>query len=314
MNISIPQQHQNKLTPSTRLEQYLPLLLPFLLMFSRALADITVLLVGLAFLMKSYRFNDWQWVKHTWVKLSLLFWAYLLCINVPLSIDSQDSLIYAITYMRWPLFASALAYWILANKTSQRQLLISLLIVSTFVMLDTSLQYFIGHDILGHTKASPTRLTGPYTRPIPGIMLLRIWFISMFASLMLPQLKQMKHRLYLLLSMLFIGLVFMFITGERMALILSFAGSITVVTGLLFSFKHQKIKIIGGLLLVIGLLTSLVIIAPDTAERSVYSISIKLAHFSSSDYGVVFRAAIAAWREHFLLGSGLHTYKQFVKT
>jgi len=154
--MAIPIQNQETLKPVAKLEQYLPLLLPLFLLFSRALADMTVLLVGLIFLFRCYRLNDWQWMKHTWFKLTLFFWGYLLCINVPLSIAPSNSLIYTIVFMRWPLFAAALAYWLFADQKRQRQLLISLLIVALFVVFDTSLQYCIGHEIFGHAKASPT--------------------------------------------------------------------------------------------------------------------------------------------------------------
>ena len=289
--------------------RYLPYLLPLLLLFSRALADVTVLMVGLSFLFRSYRLNDWHWTKHIWFKLSLVFWFYLLLINTPLSINPLDSLIHAIAYIRWPLFAAALAYWVLNNEKNQRNLLISLLFVSFIIMADTSLQYFTGQDLLGHTTPIPTRLTGPYSRPIPGIMLLRVLFITIFAAIILPPLSDAKYRVKYILSMLFIGFVFMFITGERMALILFGAGSIVVTFGLLLTAKIKLFKLITSLLFIIGLFSILFIIAPDTTDRSIFSIAIKLNNFTHSDYGVVFRAAYIAWQENIIFGSGYHTYK-----
>ncbi|MGJ8619810.1 MAG: O-antigen ligase family protein [Methylophilaceae bacterium] len=292
-----------------KFSRYLPYLLPLLLLFSRALADATVLLVGLSFLLRSYQLSEWCWAKQTWFKLSLLFWLYLLLINTPLSIDKLDSLMHAIGYIRWPLFANALAYWLLRNSTIQRSFLISLLLVSLFIITDTSLQYLTGHDLLGHAKATPTRLTGPYARPIPGIMLLRIWFIGLFAAMLLPPFSNEKYRVKFIISMLGLGLVFMFITGERMALILFLAGCSVVTFGLLLTRKVNLPKLLTSLLIIVSLLLTLLISAPDTAERSVFSIATKLTHFASSDYGVVFRAAFAAWQENFIFGSGIHTYK-----
>jgi len=298
----------NRNTIYTTLKQVLPWLLPILLLFFRALADITVLLIGLAFLIRSHQQRDWTWLNQTWFKLSLLFWLYLLLINTPLSINPADSLLHALFYIRWPLFAAALAYGLLNNITFQHRFLIALLCTCTFILFDTGLQYFSGVDLFGHTKHSPTRLTGPYSRPIPGIMLLRVWFIVLLMAVLLPQFSSVLRRISFTLAMLSIGLLFIFITGERMALILYMAGSVVVVLGLLSTGQHRR-KVILGVLTMLTLFVTAVLLNPETAERSVYSTTDKLRYFFSSDYGLVFRAAIVAWREQPILGSGFHTYK-----
>lgn len=289
--------------------RYLPWLLPSLLVFSRTLADITVLTVGLVFLFRSIQSDDWAWVKHTWFKLNLLFFFYLLLINTPLSIDPIDSLLHAIFYLRWPLFAAALAYWLFDDPAHQRHLLIALVLVSFFVMIDTGIQYLTGQDLLGNHKASPTRLTGPYSRPIPGIMILRVLFIGLFISIFIPAFSTGRRRTVVTLALLSIGILFTFITGERMALILFLTGSLIVITGLSFAQKNHSVTILLGLTFLLGLFVTALLLNPEMAERSVYSIVNKLTHFVDSDYGLVFRAAIAAWQEYPLFGSGLHTYK-----
>lgn len=307
--------YRTQLQPNTeaaafmKLACYLSYLLPLLLLFSRAIADVTVLLVGLIFLLRSYQINDWRWTKHLWFKPSIGFWLYLLLVNTPLSIDISDSLIHAFAYIRWPLFAAALAYWLLNNEQNQHNLLIALLFVSFLIMADTSLQYFTGQDLLGHTTPTSTRLTGPYSRPIPGIMLLRVLFIGMFAAIMLPPISNANYRLKFILSMICIGLVFMFITGERMALMLFVSGSVVIACGLLFTTKVCIAKTVIGIIGAVSLCCMLFIIAPETAERSIFSIATKLNNFTHSDYGVVFRAAYIAWQENIVFGSGFHTYK-----
>jgi O-antigen ligase len=289
--------------------RYLPWVLPLLLLFSRAAADITVLCIGVAFLFKSYQSKDWAWTKQTWFKLNLLFWLYLLCINAPLSIDSADSFMHAIFYLRWPLFAAALAYWLLNNQKFQQHFLIALMVVCAFILLDTSLQYITGTDLFGHTKPIPTRLTGPYSRPIPGIMMLRVLFIVLSITVFIPSFATAMRRIALTLSLLCIGLLFMFITGERMALILFFAGSVVVLVGLVLDQKMHQAKVLLGFTFILGLFVLAISLNPEMAERSVYSIVSKLTQFIDSDYGLVFRAAIAAWQKNPMFGSGFHTYQ-----
>jgi O-antigen ligase len=134
--------------------------------------------------------------------------------------------------------------------------------------------------------------------------------------LLLPAITA-SQRQTLLLLMLATGMVFMFITGERMAFMLFLAGSLVTLLGLWLdnrtqsrgpAIRHFHLWLAAiGILLLLGLI---IVLAPATAERSVYSIFDKLGHFADSDYGKVFRAAIAAWQQAPLFGHGFHAYRQ----
>lgn len=292
------------------IESYVHWLLPVLLIFSRAVADITVLVIGLIFLLRSYQIKDWSWTKSFWFRFNLTFWLYLLFINVPLSINVTDSLFYALTYMRWPLFAASLAYWIFAHKTRQKDFLIALFAVSIFIILDTGLQFVIGEDIFGISKLSNERLTGPFRGPVPGIMILRVFFIVLFLTVFIPQLRTHLNRIFFVIVLLAIGTLFMLITGERMAFILFSSCSIFVLLGLGLEQRDNQLIIFLGLFIILGFVFTLVMLEPDIAQRSVYSAFAKLKDFVNSDYGKVFRAAIESWGSYPFFGSGIHTYKQ----
>lgn len=298
-------------------ERILPWLLPVLLLSSRTLADISVVMVCLLFLYRAYRLQDWHWVQRPWFILALVFAGYVLLVNAPLSIAPQASLLYGLSFLRWPLFAAALGYWLLADHTRQRNFLWVLLAACALITLDSAMQYLLGHDALGRPMFTADRLTGPYNSPIPGITLLRVWFIAMFAPLLLlPEMASSRRQAWIW-SMLTTGLLFMFITGERMAFMLFIAGSAVTLSGLWLDnrahkseqpFRHVHLWLaVIGLLLLLALIMSL---APATAERSIYSIFEKLSHFADSDYGKVFRAAYAAWQEAPLFGHGFHAYRQ----
>jgi O-antigen ligase len=298
-------------------ERILPWLLPVLLLSSRTLADISVVTVCLLFLYRSYRLQDWQWASQPWFRLALVFAGYVLLINAPLSIAPQASVLYGLTFLRWPLFAAALGYWLLADHTRQRNFLWVLLAVCALIVVDSAMQYLLGHDVFGRPMFTENRLTGPYNSPIPGITLLRVWFIAMFAPLLLLPAMPASRRQAFIMLMLAIGMLFMFITGERMAFMLFIAGSMVTLCGLWLNkrsgnaeprnhYSRLWLALIGFVLL-LGLV---MLLAPATAERSVFSIFEKLGHFADSDYGKVFRAAYAAWQEAPLFGHGFHAYRQ----
>lgn len=285
-------------------------LLPALLLFSRSIADITVVLVAITFLVFSYKNRHWDWIKQPWFLAFLLFNAYLVFVNLPLSNEPSESLKYVLTFIRWPLFAMALSYWVFNNTENRQCFLIGLLLTMFFIIADTFWQYIFDVDWFGIERFSETRLTGPFRSPIPGTMLLRLWFIALFAALLIPVFKQSVIRqLTFMIVVMGAGFVFTFLTGERMALILFSAGCAVVFIAMLLAYKQYKQKLMLMLaLLVITLITTL-FLSPEMFERSIVSIGSKLSTFAQSDYGSVFNAAWQVWQDNWWLGSGLHTYQ-----
>jgi O-antigen ligase len=95
-----------------------------------------------------------------------------------------------------------------------------------------------------------------------------------------------------------------------MALMLYISAAVVIMAGLFAGNpRYRGWLLIGGGGFVAALLAAM-LLAPDTAERSVLSIFAKLSHFAESDYGRVFNAAYEAWQAHPVLGSGIHTYRE----
>ena len=292
-------------------EKCIPWLLPALLLFSRALADITVVVVGLLFLYKSYIEKNWSWQSNTWFRLSIVFFLYLLFVNSPLSINSTDSLKYSVFFMRWPLFAAALAYWLLLDIERQKHFLKGLALVSAFVIFDTVWQYIYGIDLFGIPQHSADRLTGPFRGPVPGTLMLRVLFLLVLAALVFKVLNQSSLRtISYVFAVLIIGLLFIFITGERMAFLLFSMGTILILIGLSLNYRQSKRVVLSFILLTALILSVSMCFLPNTYDRTIHSVFIKLNDFSSSDYGVVFKAAKQTWLESPIWGSGLHTYRE----
>ena len=116
-------------------EKYIPYSLPFLLFFFRGLADLTVVVIGIFFLYKSFKASKWSWAKELWFKYSIIFVIYLATINAYISIDSNDTLFYALTFIRWPIFAAALYIWIFNSKTAIKSFLMSLGLLLVFIIV-----------------------------------------------------------------------------------------------------------------------------------------------------------------------------------
>lgn len=285
-------------------------LLPALLLFSRALADVTVASVGLLFLLRSYRQKDWAWLQQGWFQLSLLFWAYLVLVNLPLSVLPEQSLKNALSFIRWPVFAMALAYWLLAKGIQQWTLLKGLLVTCLFVIVDTGWQYLFDVDWFGIERFSENRLTGPFRNPVPGTLMLRVWFIALFAMFFWQWIyRRPERQVFIIPLLLFIVMSFTFITGERMALLLASSGSLLILIALVVearTYRWQLFIGIAGMTLAASLM---LLASPEMMQRSVLSTGEKLADFAGSDYGQVFSAAWQVWQAHFWFGTGFDSYQ-----
>ena len=136
------------------IKKYFPYLLPLLLVFSRSLADITIVLISLLFLYYSYKNIGWHWVKERWFCFALIFTIYCLTINSAMSIEPTETLAYSLFFIRWPIFAMALSYWILNDTKSLKKFFVSMTIVLFFIIFDTWWQFIFDQDIFGFEKYS----------------------------------------------------------------------------------------------------------------------------------------------------------------
>ena len=139
--------NNNKFEFRKDIKVFIPYFLPFLLIFSRSIADITIVLISSLFLYKSFKEKNWEWVKNKWFIFVLIFWLYCIIINSYLSIAPLESLAYSIFFIRWPLFAIALAYWIFKDLKDLKRFLFSMTIVLIFIIFDTWWQFFFTRDL-----------------------------------------------------------------------------------------------------------------------------------------------------------------------
>jgi O-antigen ligase len=182
------------------LKNIIPFLLPFAIPFSRSVADIFIVLIAILFLCKSYFEGEWNWIKEGWFKFSLIFFLYCILINTPLSIDSFTSFQYSIFFLRWPIFALALGYWILNDIKSLKNFLGVTFFVCLFLIFDTWYQYFMGVDIFGLEKFSSIRLTGPFSGPHIGMWLTKIIILPLFLFTIIKKYKNFLNNRFFLVS------------------------------------------------------------------------------------------------------------------
>ena len=286
---------------------YLPFLLPFLIPFSRAVADITIILVSILFIVHCYVNNEWNWIRLKWIKFAAIFWIYCLFIVTPLSINIFESFNYSVFFLRWPLFSIALCFWIFNEKAAIKKFLYGMLFVIIFLIADSWWQYFFEYDFFGNEKFSIDRLTGPFRRPYVGMWISKLSLFIPFLFLIEKFDKNSIYKFFILFLIIFLTI---FISGERMALILTFASIFIYALGFYLN-KYISIKTIILLLIIISIALAPFYFYDSTIfNRSFVSLLDKIQNWRNSDYGLVWESAYMVWMQHPFFGSGFHTYRE----
>jgi len=298
---------------TSSLKNYFPYLLPLLLIFSRSLADITIILISILFLYHSHKNIGWEWIKERWFCFALIFSAYCMTINSALSINPTESLAYSIFFIRWPIFAMALAYWILNDIKSLKRFLLSMTIVLVFIIFDTWWQFFFGEDIFGIEAHGSTRLTGPFSSPHVGMWLAKLAMLPPLFVILFDKFKLQIPKNYL--AYYFFGIAtILFITvsisGERMQILLTLASICILFMGVVFAKLFSFKKIIFLFLISFFVVLIFAYLFPDNAQRAFFSTIQKILNWKTSDYGIVWKSAYDVWIESPIFGAGLHKYRE----
>ena len=296
-----------------QIKNYFPFFLPLLLIFSRSLADITIVIVSILFLYNSHKKLGWEWVKERWFFFSLVFCIYCMTINSVLSINPSESLAYSIFFIRWPIFAMALAYWIFDDKKALKNFLVSMTIVLVFIIFDTWWQFFFEKDIFGLEQRDLSRLTGPFSSPHVGMWLAKLALLPCLFLILIDKNKLHTQNYSLIYSFFLISVILfltVFISGERMSLLLTVASIIILLTGFVFDklFSFKKLYV----LILISCLSIFIFSYhfPETTQRAFYSTIHKIINWKTSDYGIIWQNAYEIWMQSPFFGTGLHKYRE----
>jgi len=264
-------------------------------------------------LCKSYFQNKWDWIKESWFKFAIIFFLYCIFINTPLSVDSFTSLQYSIFFLRWPLFALALSYWILNDFKSLKNFLVATFFVCLFLTFDTWYQYIFGVDIFGLEKHNPTRLTGPFSGPHIGMWLTKLIILPIFLFTIIKEYKNfLKNKFSPLIFFIFftVFLFTIFITGERMAFLMTILSIFTVLFGLILSKNISVLKMLYFLFFISIAIYLFSFIDPQQTQRGIYSSIKMITNWSNNGYTIVWKSAYDVWLANPWFGAGLHKYRE----
>ncbi len=284
----------------------LMLAMPVLLVFGSAAADIGCTLIALLFLGHCWRQRDWQWLTTPWVRVAFGLWLLLLAIS-PWAFDSSQAFEKALPWPRLIVFAVAMQFWLLDSRWLWRLVWATTLTCSA-VAADTLWQYVTGTDLLGHPWPGADRLNGPFNRPKVGIYLSKLFFPVSLGLLAWIQYHRPAGWQRILISALIPALLLamIFLSGERMALLLVFLG--IAITTLLLRGKLRRLML-ATLLLLIASISAIAIIDRPLVSRQIDSTIATANALASSHYGQIWRNSLHLFSQSPWTGIGLRNFK-----
>ena len=201
------------------------LIFPFLLITGPALPDIFISLCAIYGLILFI-------FQKLYIKINIKFFVFLFLfwlscvISSLLSEHTLFSLESSLPYIRF-IFFLFLVYFLIKNNNFYffNYIFIFITLAVLFVTFDTYLQFFFRNEIFGHViEASQNRLTGPFRddERIVGSYLSKFCFLAFGYLLYFFE----NSKKYFMIPFVFLLLVFLciFVTGERMAFILTSFG------------------------------------------------------------------------------------------
>ncbi len=283
--------------------QWLVIALPVLLFCGKVTSDIAMSVIAVLFLVHSTLYGDFSWVRDRWMQVSILLTAYMCLRAIITEEPSWFNLGYSLTWIRFPVAAAALACWILPDERIRKRLFMSLSGALAFIIADCLFQFFHGTDIFGHGPfpfEGLQRLTGPFSNPRPGITI--VWLIF---PIMLGWAKPYAPKPAWLTLIVATTLVTVFLTGERMALLLLLMG-----IGICFLGKPRlRVFLVVGVeaALMVGRL--LVQDHPEVEKRQVGATQAAVVSFSHTSYGLTARSSAYIFKYNPIFGSGVRSFK-----
>ena len=212
---------------------------PLIYLIERSPADIWLTSLGLMFLYRSYKINDWKWSKQPWFIFALLLWitGLISAIQGPMTGFSIGQ---GLVWIRFPLYAVAIQMW-LGQKREIRVLMLTIMTISLLII-----SFILFAEVLLEPK---NRLMWPYGDVIPGSFIAKAC-LPVFCTLILFVFHKNIKVVIFLLTILLLGLLALKYTGERSNLILVV---FTLITSIIFyKFSIKKFFVVSLFTIIIG--------------------------------------------------------------
>ena len=285
---------------------YLIITLPLAYLLGSPFVNMALVIGSIIFLSNSIKYNKWDWLKITWVRLFIIFWFYLI-MNSIFATDIFNALRGSLSLIRFLLFSLLISYYGF-RVFSFKKVISFWQIILLIVMADIFFQFIFGFNIIGLPKHG-VRFSGFF-----GNELIAGSYIFKFSAVIIGTLYYKifftpSNRTEYLGAVIFCLFSFFvcLITGERMSFILYGTLSIFLLIFILCFKKKFKYLL---LFLITTILSLILIFNISNSIKSRYSeMTSILNNFNQSSYGKLFNSGYRLWQNNVIFGVGIKNFR-----
>ena len=158
------------------------------------LADLFCVIIGLTFLIFSFKNKLWEYYNNFFVKLILFFSTYIILRSF-LSENVIHSLSSSLFYFRFIFFALGVQYIITNNILIKKYFFYIFMLTFSIVLIDGFIQYFFNFNLLLFKSPEPDRLSGFFRdEMILGSFLSRFFTFLFFFIIFFKNTKKKKKN------------------------------------------------------------------------------------------------------------------------
>ena len=282
--------------------------IPFILIYSRSLADIIVVISCLYFLFIKIKDRDYRWINEPWVKIGFIVYIWFL-ISSFFAYYPELAFSRAIGWIRFLIFITALKYLFLVDDYWKKKLLITISLTVIYILIFTLSEFFfiINKILAGNFPFhyGYLRLKGPIEQGGKSALILSLLLYPMFFGILKEKKFFLTKKNFILISIFFISSICIFFSGHRFSNFILLFSSTIVFISLLKSKKELFYKLFFSLTAVIILIS---ITIPQQLDRIIKSSFYEIVNYEKTAYWSASATGLKMFKEYPITGVGLKNY------
>ncbi len=228
----------NYLKLEFKIQSIIIILLPLLMIFSRFMLEFCLLIVSASFIFEIIKNKKYTIFNNHFTFFFLGFY-FLLLLSFFFS-QEKFNILSILLYFRFGLYVMAIFYFLNEEKNLIKYFLNTIVILFLVLFFDSLVQYFFGQNLIGLKNIEASRITSFFgDEQVLGGYITRLFPFLLLLKNMSDE--DSKNKKYLVYFAIFVSPVLIFLSGERVAMVLFF---LMITYYLVFFVRSKKFRFI----------------------------------------------------------------------
>jgi len=228
----------NYLKLEFKIQSIIIILLPLFMIFSRFMLEFCLLIVSASFIFEIIKNKKYTIFNNHFTFFFLGFY-FLLLLSFFFS-QEKFNILSILLYFRFGLYVMAIFYFLNEEKNLIKYFLNTIVILFLVLFFDSLVQYFFGQNLIGLKNIEASRITSFFgDEQVLGGYITRLFPFLLLLKNMSDE--DSKNKKYLVYFAIFVSPVLIFLSGERVAMVLFF---LMITYYLVFFVRSKKFRFI----------------------------------------------------------------------